>query len=564
MNGEDGSIIIGTIIDDKEFYKKIKEYENTKIKDFEIDPKLNVKQLQNEIIKVYQGIREKRNQEIISQDELNGLQLFISFIEKANSRIEELGGNKVIIPGLNDANADMEELKEWADLIDLSETEKSLKNIGKSVDNVARKVTRWALAVFGVRSAYSAIRGAMSTLSQYDEQMATNIEYIRFVLASALKPIIETIINLVYELLRAINYIAQAWFGVNLFANATADAFKKADQNAGKLRKTMFGFDKANILQDSGSTSKGGGVGGVIPSLEFGEGEVPEWVKWIAENKDLVIDGLMAIAGGLIAIKLGLDGIQALGITSALIGISLLIQDIIKFIDDPSWEGFFNILGDIAIAIGGIMLIMGNWWGLLIVIIGAIVKLVADNWDTISEFLGGIWRWIDNNVISPIVALFQGMWNIILAGVDIFTYALEIAFRTIKAIVLAPVNLLIDAINVLISGLNKISIDVPDWVPIIGGDKWGFDIPKIPKLAKGGIINMPGKGVPIGASAIGGEYGAEWVQPLTDESALERVGSAIGKHVKVSVDFTAEIEGRVFARVMKELNNDSSFARNGG
>ena len=62
------------------------------------------------------------------------------------------------------------------------------------MDNIAKTVTRLALAVFGVRSVYSAIRGAMSTLSQYDEQMATNIEYIRFVLASALKPIIETII----------------------------------------------------------------------------------------------------------------------------------------------------------------------------------------------------------------------------------------------------------------------------------------------------------------------------------------------------------------------------------
>ena len=522
----DGYITIGTELDTKSFDKEIALLES-KLQDIEA------------------------TLQMASEDKT----LFsTSEIEQMESEAEKLK-NKLIDLYKKQSDIDKQGLKGMGS---------SLENIGKSVDNIAKKVTRLALAVFGVRSVYSAIRGAMSTLSQYDEQMATNIEYIRFVLASALKPIIETIINLVYELLRVINYIAQAWFGVNLFANATADAFKQAEQHAGKLRKTMFGFDKANILQDSGSTSKGGGVGGVIPSLEFGEGDVPEWVKWIAENKDLVVDGLMAIAGGLIAIKFNLDGIQALGITSALIGISLLIQDIIKFIDDPSWEVFFNILGDIAIAIGGIMLIMGNWWGLLIVIIGAIVKLIIDNWDTISEVLGGIWGWIDNYVISPIVALFQGMWNIILAGVDIFISALKIAFETIKAIVLAPVNLLIDAINILISGLNKISIDVPDWVPLIGGDKWGFNIPKIPRLAKGGIVNMPGKGVPIGASAIGGEYGAEWVQPLTDESALERVGNAIGKHIKVNVDFTAEIEGRVFARVMKELNNDSSFARNGG
>ena len=553
----DGYITIGTELDTKSFDKEIALLES-KLQDIEA-----TLQMANE------------DKTLFSTSE----------IKQMENEAEKLK-NKLVDLYKKQSNIDKQGLKNMSS---------SLENIGKSVDNVVKKVTRWTLAIFGVRSIYSAIRGAMSTLSQYDEQMATNIEYIRFVLASALKPIIETIINLVYELLRAINYIAQAWFGVNLFANATADAFKKADQNAGKLKKTMFGFDKANILQDSGSTSKGGGVGGVIPSLEFGDGKVPEWIKWIAENKDLVIDGLMGIAGGLIAIKLGLGGIKALGIGMALVGIVESIQKIIDFMNDPTFENFTGILEGISLAVTGVGLAFVS---LPVIIAGAIALIITEiikNYNFIIGKFNELINWFENDFINMMRGIFGPVLGDILSYPFIFAInfvkgafesfyggikeivdgivllfqgdfinGIKKVFSGLKNILLAPLNALIEGINSLIRGINKISIDVPDWIPIVGGSTWGFNIPQIPKLAKGGIINMPGKGVPIGASAIGGEYGAEWIQPLSDESALERVGSAIGKHVKVNVDFTAEIEGRVFARVMKELNNDNNFARNGG
>lgn len=58
-------------------------------------------------------------------------------------------------------------------------------------------------------------------------------------------------------------------------------------------------------------------------------------------------------------------------------------------------------------------------------------------------------------------------------------------------------NLIIPGINVIIRGLNKIAFDVPEWVPIIGGKTFGFNlkeaqeisIPRfIPKLAQGAVI----------------------------------------------------------------------------
>jgi phage-related protein len=57
------------------------------------------------------------------------------------------------------------------------------------------------------------------------------------------------------------------------------------------------------------------------------------------------------------------------------------------------------------------------------------------------------------------------------------------------------VNLIISGLNVLIGGLNKLSFDVPSWVPLIGGKKFGFTIPEIPKLANGGIVKHQSGGI---------------------------------------------------------------------
>lgn len=84
---------------------------------------------------------------------------------------------------------------------------------------------------------------------------------------------------------------------------------------------------------------------------------------------------------------------------------------------------------------------------------------------------------------------------------------------------------------------------------------------KIPKLAKGGIINMPGQGVPL-AGAIGGERGAEGVIPLTDSQQMDLLGAAIGKHITVAPTIPVYVGNRQIARVVKEIEEEDSFAYN--
>lgn len=88
----------------------------------------------------------------------------------------------------------------------------------------------------------------------------------------------------------------------------------------------------------------------------------------------------------------------------------------------------------------------------------------------------------------------------------------------------APLNFMIDGINKFLSGIGKIKI--PDWVPGVGGK--GFSIPKIPRLAKGGIVS---------ASTIAniGEAGTEAVIPLQrNTQGLDMIAEKISERLSLS------------------------------
>lgn len=87
-----------------------------------------------------------------------------------------------------------------------------------------------------------------------------------------------------------------------------------------------------------------------------------------------------------------------------------------------------------------------------------------------------------SNIIDFVKNVFSGDWKAAWENVkNIFAATWE----NMKAVVKAPINYIIDAINALINGINKISFDVPDWVPGIGNENIGFDIPSIPRLRRG-------------------------------------------------------------------------------
>ena len=47
------------------------------------------------------------------------------------------------------------------------------------------------------------------------------------------------------------------------------------------------------------------------------------------------------------------------------------------------------------------------------------------------------------------------------------------------------INNMIGFVNKLIDAFNSIKVEIPDWVPGFGGQKFGIDLPHVPALATG-------------------------------------------------------------------------------
>ena len=485
-----------------------------------------------------------------------------------------------------------------------------------SVSSSIKHIGRLALGIFSVASAYRLMSSASSTLGQYDEQYATNLEYIRYLIAQAIAPALKYVVNLASTLLSYLNYIANAWFGITLFSKNSAKNFMNAknstggiSKNTGKIKKDLqtTPFDEMNVLSDTSDSGTSGGAGGgaIAPSIDpsLFAGKVPDWLKWIADNKDLILSVMAGITAGLLAWKLGLDGIKALGIGLLIAGVVYTIESLLEYLKDPSWENFGKSIQDIGLIILGLGIIIGNVplivAGAIVLIIGTIVKY----WEQIKTFLqsgidwlkgksdwvhemfgdtiGDIYDFIVDilqNTLDSLDGLFEGIKTIfdgiikLIKGV--FTGDWEMAWEGLKQIVKGvfdslwaiakwPLNMIISALNTLIRGANRIHFNVPDWVPGIGGKQFGFNIPEIPKLAKGTILNNPGYGVPVaGGRALAGESGREAYVPLTDTQLLEELGSTIGKYINLNATIPIYVGNRQIAREIKKINAESDFAFN--
>ena len=152
-------------------------------------------------------------------------------------------------------------------------------------------------------------------------------------------------------------------------------------------------------------------------------------------------------------------------------------------------------------------------------------QYIGDTFDTIIgtvvAVVKGIIKYL-NSILDFWESVFAGDFK--KAGNDLknaFTGLLDVVIGVFKGMI----NGFIDTLNGMIGGLNLIEFDMPDWVPVIGGKEFGLNIPKIPKLARGGIIDSP-------TYAMVGEAGKEAVMPLERNTGwIDQLADSIGEKV---------------------------------
>jgi len=180
-----------------------------------------------------------------------------------------------------------------------------------------------------------------------------------------------------------------------------------------------------------------------------------------------------------------------------------------------------------------------------------------------------------SQVLVESVKFLAGTLDNVLPGISKFAEVFRTVFKglldfmkpivnSIIGLIEGMVNGIISGINAMTRALNKISFSLPDWIPLIGGQKFALNLPeiskmKIPRLAEGGVV-MPQPGGVLANIAEGGQ--AEAVIPLdrfgdmgskqtfniTVNAGIGADGAEIGRKIVDEILRYERSSGRVFAR----------------
>lgn len=305
--------------------------------------------------------------------------------------------------------------------------------VGKKVDKLKTRMTRLigTVAIFSlIRNSLTNLRNGFVSLLKQNDSFSSSLNQIKANLMTAFAPIYNACLPAINSLMNSLSKLTGtiAVFVSGLFGTSLEDAKKQAQGLSKSLNDTaksgekasgsLSSFDNLEVIADN--TSSSGGTSSGNNNIDY-SGEITysqklldilnKISKWVTDNSEIVIGFIGGVTGALIALKLlGLDPIQSLGIGIALAGAIILIQGIINFIKDPSWENFGTILTGLSLILAGVAIAMlavnaANpvaWIMLAIAAVVALGAVIIKNWDSIKEVFSKIWSWISEKVIEPV------------------------------------------------------------------------------------------------------------------------------------------------------------------
>lgn len=219
-------------------------------------------------------------------------------------------------------------------------------------------------------------------------------------------------------------------------------------------------------------------------------------------------------------------------------------------------------------------LMLGPWGIVAAALVAAVVysKELAQGWEWLKGKAMELWSTFSEKfpmisgilqaTLGPIMVLVRTAIDVFMEIIqfikNVFTGEWDAAWQNIKNIfssiwegmkdsVKVPLNGIIRMINTCIGGLNNLSIDIPDWVPGVGGDSWGVNIPKIPELASGGIATRATQAI------IGEGREPEAVLPLSKLDAMLTNRGAGGVSVTFAPVINVSGGGDVYSEVKRGL-----------
>ena len=329
--------------------------------------------------------------------------------------------------------------------------------------------------------------------------------------------------------------------------------------------------------------------------------------NWIAKHKGLI---------EALAIAIGIVGGTILAVNAALNGFYFIVGLVTTVVQGFSAALAFLAANPIVLIIAGITALIAG------------IILLIQNWDTVKAAAINCWNgikeawivastWFNENVLIPIGNFFSGAWNAVRTGATNAWNGVKTAWQSASSWmsqkVLTPmgnffkntwndvkfwatsawngikqvfsslgtwfrtnvtepignffkgaINVVIDALNWLIRGLNKISIGIPDWVAdllgIARGSRFGFNIGEIPRLATG-TNYVPKDLLAVlheGEAVVPKKYNP--AAGFANSELIDAIASAVGTAVMSAIQFVTprseggdivlQIDGVTFARIV--------------
>ena len=307
-------------------------------------------------------------------------------------------------------------------------------------------------------------------------------------------------------------------------------------------------------------------------------------------------------------------GLIAVGAASIVTPIALN-WDGIKEQLQGSFGGWLALGGAIAIVLGILLcftpfLPLGI--GLIVLGVGAVVAPIVANWDSIKDRISNAFEevkeWVSTygGLVLGIILLFTGVgtafglalimdsisslgkgekpalwdsllesikktwndiksyWNANIANVWTLRFWLDLAkiagnglINGFELAINGIIGMFEKMINWIVNGLNKISFDVPDWVPGIGGKTFGFNIPEakfgrvsIPRLAQGAVIPPNREFLAVLGDQKKGTNIEAPLQTIVDAFNIALKGNA--NYASGKTEVVLEIDGRELGRAVVE------------
>lgn len=501
---------------------------------------------------------------------------------------------------------------------------KQIKQVSDGANNFFKKITKIGLAIFGIRSLYLGIRRIMSGVLSQNEKLKNQYDGIMTSLSSAFAPIIQKIINLVLKLMGYINAIWKKLFGHDLFkatsksAQKTAGAAKEINkQLAGFDEANVLSSNKGGDSDGTGSIKipnlklpdwldklldfvkkhpkLAGFLFGTAAFTLFGLGKIggaitAEWAKKLIGSK-----GAGALASG----AKGLLGILGtLALLTAAVWLIKVDYDKLKELNDAiddltdSYARNKAILDDTEnnqnkyndamekstgltekqeeVTQGHIQTLIneqlaqaGSTKGLELgrKQLNETIKAYSEKYrqgQLTEEQEKTYAKFIRENLVGAFAAGASGAKTM-----EEDLKALDTKYNTDYTLKIQEKG--IDDFKKQIDGVAK-GMDklIDKWKTV--GDKvvasFGMTQTQYKNVfhAAGGIVNLPGRGVPVNHMA--GEAGREGIIPMDNQQQMEVLGQAIAKYVNITNYVTTNVDSRKLNQILKQSENKERLANN--